>query len=240
MRVRLATGRRALFLALFAIAVVAFLPMRLALGWAALDSQGFSAREVTGTVWSGRLVEARFGDVALGDLDAQVSPFALLIGRARIALSGRAADPARRLSGTVELSRRRAAILEADGPLPAGSAFAPLPVTSLDLDRVSVRFVDNACEQADGRVLATLSGSFLGQPLPGSISGTARCDAGALLLPLQSAGGVEGVALRLWGDGRYRAEMTVVPSDPMTAQRLDAAGFVANGAARMLAIEGRF
>ena len=91
MRIRLATGRRALFLAMFAAAVLAFLPMRLALGWAALDSQGFSAREVTGSVWSGRLVEARFGDVALGDLDASVSPLALLIGRARIALLGGAA-----------------------------------------------------------------------------------------------------------------------------------------------------
>ena len=86
MRIRLATGRRALFLAMFAVAVLVLLPMRLALGWASLDSQGFSAREVTGSVWSGRLVEARFGDVALGDLDASVSPLALLIGRARIAL----------------------------------------------------------------------------------------------------------------------------------------------------------
>ncbi|MGJ3629882.1 hypothetical protein AB5I41_29255 [Sphingomonas sp. MMS24-JH45] len=50
-----------------------------------------------------------------------------------------------------------------------------------------------------GRVVAALAGDFLGQPLPGSISGTARCDAGALLLPLQSAGGVEGVALRAVG-----------------------------------------
>ena len=240
MRIRLATRRRTLFLALFALAFVAFLPMRLALGWAGLDSQGFSAREVTGSLWSGRLVEARFGDVALGDLDAGVSPLALLLGRARIALKGQATDPAQRVSATVELARNRAAVLDANGPLPAGAAFAPLPVTGLDLADVSVRFVDGACESADGRVRASLSGSFLGQPLPGTVSGTARCDAGALLLPLQSPGGVEGVALRLWPDGRYRAELTLVPSDPAVAQRLDAGGFVANGAARMLAVEGRF
>lgn len=240
MRIRLATGRRTLFLALFALAVVVFLPMRLALGWAGLDSQGFSAREVTGSLWSGRLVEARFGDIALGDLDAGVSPLALFIGRARIALSGEAADPAQRLSGIVEIARGRASVIDADGPLPAGAAFAPLPITALDLDQVSVRFVDGACESADGRVRASLAGSYLGQPLPGSIAGNARCDAGALLLPLQSAGGVEGVALRLWPDGRYRAELTLVPSDPALAQRLDTSGFVANGAARMLAIEGRF
>jgi general secretion pathway protein N len=239
MRIRLATGRRTLFLALFALAILAFLPMRLALGWAGLDGQGFTAREVTGSVWRGRLVEARFGDMALGDLDAGVSPFALLIGRARIALSGQGSDPAARLTGTVELSRSRAAVLDATGPIVPGSAFAPLPVTSMNLDDVSVRFVDNACQSAEGRVRATLAGAYLGQPLPGAVSGAARCDGGALLLPLGSGAG-EGVALRMWPDGRYRAELTLVPGDPVVAGRLDAAGFVATGASRMLAVEGRF
>lgn len=235
MRIRLATGRRAMFLAMFAIAVIALLPMRLALGWAGLDAQGFTAREVRGSLWSGRLVEARFGDIALGDLKAGVSPLALLIGRARIALSGAGEG----LSGVVEIGRSRAAILNATGPLSPGSAFAPLPVTALNLDDVSVRFVDGACEGADGRVRASLSGSWQGQALPGALSGTARCDAGALLLPLSSGAG-EGVALRLWPDGRYRAELTLVPTDPLVAGRLDAGGFVANGAARTLAVEGRF
>lgn len=235
MRIRLATGRRAMFLAMFAIAVIALLPMRLALGWAGLDAQFFSAREVRGSLWSGRLVEARFGDIALGDLKAGVSPLALLIGRARIALSA----PGDGLSGVVEIGRNRAAVLNATGPLTPGSAFAPLPVTALDLDDVSVRFVDGACEGAEGRVRATLSGSWQGQPLPGALSGAARCDAGALLLPLSNGAG-EGAALRLWPDGRYRAELTLVPTDPLIAGRLDASGFVANGAARTLAVEGRF
>lgn len=239
MRIRLATGRRTLFLAMFALAVVAFLPMRVALGWAGLDSQGFAAREVTGSVWHGRLVEARFGDLALGDLDAGVSPFALLIGRARIALEGQAADAAQRLSGVVELSRGRAAVIDARGPMAPGAAFAPLPVTALDLDDVTVRFVDGACQAADGRVRATLAGTYLGQTLPGAVSGAARCDGGALLLPLTSGAG-EGVALRMWPDGRYRGELTVVPTDPLVAGRLEASGFVVNGAARMLAVEGRF
>lgn len=239
MRIRLATRRRTLFLALFALAVAIFLPMRLALGWAGLDAQGFTAREVTGSVWSGRLVEARFGDIALGDLDAGVSPLALLIGRARVALESRSADPARRLAGTVEIGRNRAAVIDARGPLTPGNAFAPLPVSSLDLDQVSVRFVDSACEAAEGRVRAGLSGDFLGQPLPGALSGAARCDGGALLLPLTSGAG-EGVNLRLWADGRYRAELTLVPTDPTIAARLDTGGFVANGAARTLAVEGRF
>lgn len=239
MRIRLTTNRRTLFLAMFAVAMLALLPLRLVLGWAGLDDQGFAARQVRGSVWSGRLSEARFGDLALGDLDASVSPLALLIGRARVALESRSGG-AQALSGTVELSRNRAGVIGATGPIEPGSAFAPLPVTALNLDEVSVRFVDGACDAAEGRVRAEIAGTFLGAALPGAVSGTARCDGGALLLPLVSAAGTEGAALRLWADGRYRAELTLVPSDPAIATRLDTAGFVANGAARMLAIEGRF
>ena len=239
MRISLATGRRTLFLAFFAVAMLAFLPLRLALGWGGLAGQGFTAREVTGSLWSGRLVEARFGDIALGDLDAGLSPFALLIGRARIALAGESDDPARRLSGTVEIGRNRAAVIDATGPLSPGNAFAPLPVTALDLDALTVRFVDGTCQAAEGRVRATLAGAFLGQPLPGALSGNARCDAGALLLPLASGAG-EGVNLRMWPDGRYRAELTLIPTDPTIGARLDGAGFTANGAARTFTVDGRF
>lgn len=239
MRIPLTTGRRTLFLALFAAAMLAFLPLRLALGWSGLDGQGFAAREVTGSLWSGRLVEARFGDIALGDLDAGLSPFGLLIGRARIGLASESNDPTQRLAGVVEIGRNRAAVIDASGPLSPGNAFAPLPVSALNLDGVTVRFVDGTCQSAEGRVRATLAGAFLGQPLPGALSGSARCDAGALLLPLTSGAG-EGVNLRLWPDGRYRADLTLIPTDPTIAGRLDGAGFAVNGAARTLSVDGRF
>ncbi|VXC50767.1 type II secretion system protein N [Sphingomonas sp. 8AM] len=239
MRIPLTTRRRTLFLALFAAAMLVFLPLRLALGWSGLDAQGFAAREVTGSLWSGRLVEARFGDIALGDLDAGLSPFALVIGRARIALSSEAADPAQRLAGVVEIGRNRAAVIGVSGPLSPGNAFAPLPVSALTLDAVTVRFVDGACQAGEGRVRATLAGAFLGQSLPGALSGSARCDSGALLLPLTSGAG-EGVDLRLWPDGRYRANLTLIPTDPTMAVRLDGAGFTADGAARTLSVDGRF
>lgn len=240
MRIRLSTGRRALFLGLFALAALAFLPMRLALGWAGIDDQGFTAREVRGSLWSGRLSEARFGELALGDLDAAVSPPALLLGRARIGLEREAPVEAQRLTGTVEIGRSRAAVLGATGPIEPGNAFFPLPVSALNLTDASVRFVDGACESAEGRVTATMTGTFLGATLPGAVSGTPRCDAGALLLPLMGPAGGEGVNLRLWHDGRYRAELTLTPGDPAVAARLEGAGFSANGAGRTLAVEGRF
>ena len=97
-RIRLTTGPGALFLAFFVAALIAFLPLRLALGWFGLAEQGMTAREVTGSIWAGELREARFGQVALGDLSAGVSPLPLLVGRARVDLDGSGVPPAGRLS----------------------------------------------------------------------------------------------------------------------------------------------
>ena len=89
-RLRLTTGPAALFGAMMFVALLVFLPMRLVLASAGVGEQGFSARSVTGSVWDGRLVDARFGDLALGTLDASLSPFALLIGRARVLVEDQA------------------------------------------------------------------------------------------------------------------------------------------------------
>lgn len=239
-RVRLATGPGALFLAFFVTALIAFLPLRLALGWFGLAQQGMTAREVTGSIWAGSLREARFGQIALGDLSAGVSPLQLLVGRARVDLDGTAAGPAPRLSGAVGISRHSFGLDDVTASLPVGNAFRPVPVTTLDLEDVSVRFRGDTCEKAEGRVRAFMAGEIGGLAMPASLTGNARCDGGALLLPLTSAAGNEGSTIRLWPDGRYRAELTLQPSDPAAAMRLQAAGFVETQTGMELAIEGRF
>lgn len=239
-RIRLATGPGALFLAFFVAALIAFLPLRLALGWFGLAEQGMTAREVTGSIWAGDLREARFGEIALGDLSAGVSPLQLLVGRARVDLDGAAVPPAPRLSGAIGVSRHSFGLDHVTASLPVGNAFRPVPVTTLDLEDVSVRFRGETCEQAEGRVRATMAGDTGGLAMPAALTGNARCDGGALLLPLTSAAGGEGSTIRLWPDGRYRAELTLQPGDPATTARLQASGFVATGAGMQLAIEGRF
>ena len=239
-RIRLATGPGALFLAMFVVALIAFLPLRLALGRFGIAEQGMTARSVTGSIWSGALGEAHFGEIGLGDLSAGVSPVQLLVGRARIDLAGRADPPAPSLSGALGVTRHSFGIDDVTAALPVGNAFAPVPVTALDLDDVSVRFTDDTCERAEGRVRATLAGEFAGQAVPAQMSGTARCDGGALLLPLASQAGSEGAAIRIWPDGRYRAELTLSAADPLMTQRLQAAGFVDTPKGLQLAIEGRF
>jgi general secretion pathway protein N len=234
MRLRLKTGRTALFLAMLVVALLFFLPLRLVLGWIGLDTQGFTVRRASGTVWSGILADARFGDVELGSLRAGLSPWPLAVGRARIGLE-RPGEPV--LAGAVSISRNTIGLDDAGGPLPVGAAFAPLPVSALDLTEVSVRFVDGACDSAEGRVRATLAPA--GLPLPGSLSGTIRCAGGALVLPLAGAAG-EGATLSLWQDGRYTAELTLPPGDPRQAAALQAAGFQDSGRGWRLSAEGRF
>lgn len=235
-RLRLATGPGVLFGAFFVAALLVFLPMRLALGWIGLGDQGFSARTVTGSVWDGRLNEARFGDLPLGSLRAGLSPLALLVGRARVGLE----DDAGTVRGAITLSRHRRGIDDVTATLPTGRVFAPLPVTTLILDGVSVHFTDDTCDTAEGRVRALLVGDAAGVPLPTQLSGNARCDAGQLLLPLASQAGTEGVELRITGQGRYTAALRIAPTDPTAAERLAAAGFVQAGGTWRLSVQGSF
>ena len=53
------------------------------------------------------------------------------------------------------------------------------------------------------------------------MSGRARCDGGALLLPLQGASGMERLDLRLFADGRWQARFQVAGD----AAALSGAGF---------------
>ena len=239
MRIRLTTRPAALFGAMLVATMIISLPMRAALGWIGAGDDGLAARSASGSVWAGRLTDVRFGGLTLGDMDAAVSPLALLIGQARIALDGR--DPARPIHGAASLSRHGVAIDSMTAHILTGPLFAPVPVSAIDLDTVSVRFRDGQCESADGRVTATLaSGGIAGIVLPASLSGPARCDDGALTVPLVSQAGTEGIAIRISGTGSYRAALSLRPGDPAAVARLIAAGFVEQGGTYRLSVEGRF
>lgn len=246
---RLRTGPAALFGAVFVIALIFLLPLRLVLGWFDIDATRVAAREATGSIWFGGVREAQIGQIALGDLGASLSPWPLAVGRARIDLTGQgtsdAATPdtstgARTIHGAVSVSRHAVGIDDMSASLPAGNVFAPLPVTGLDLDDVSVRYRDGNCDKADGRVKAVLGGDLGGVALGQGLSGNARCDAGALLLPLASQAGTEHVDLRLWQSGRFNAQLTVRPTDPTMAQKLELGGFRPTSNGHMLTIDGKF
>jgi general secretion pathway protein N len=238
MRIRLPLGRTLFFVVAFLFALVALLPLRLALDWFALDDRGFAAREAKGSVWLGSLSEAQFGTVSLGDLQAQLRSLPLFIGRARVDLER--VDEARRFEGSATVSRHGFGIDDMTGVLDIGGALAPLPIGAIDLGDVTAHFSDGLCTSAEGLVKATIAGDVAGLVLPGGLSGNARCDRGALLLPLASQSGTEALNVRLFEDGRYEIELAVRPVDDAMRDRLIRSGFALGNNGYVLRVSGRF
>lgn len=199
-------GWRPLFLAgALAFAIVALLPLRIALDRLGAGARGLSAREAEGSVWLGLLRGARIGPAPLGDVSARLRILPLLAGRARVDLAR--ADGS--FSAGLSLARHGGGIDDAKGSLEAGLA-APLPPLRLSLADVTIRFRDGLCEHAEGRVTAQVAG------LPVALSGEARCEGPALLLPLGGPGGRLG--FRLWANGRYSAEMALAAAPELPAR----------------------
>lgn len=237
MRIRLSLRRVALFLALFALALVATLPMRILVGALGLDQAGLAVREVQGSVWNGRLLESHFGGAALGDLDARLNLLPLFVGRARVDLS-RPGEGTAALAGAVSVTRHTLGLDDMTVRLPTAATFAPIPVVALDLDDVSLRFREGGCERAEGLVRAEIRGDVAGLALPGGLSGTVRCDGANLLLPLASQSGMERLALRIGRNGGYTADLMVRPADPAAQRALQSVGFAPAGDGLKLSVAG--
>jgi len=238
MRFRLPLGRSLFFLCAFLFALVALFPLRLALDWLELDQRGFAAREAKGSIWFGGLSEAQFGTIALGDLAAQLRTLPLLIGRARVDLQRE--EGSDRFEAGATVTRHGFGIEDMTGQLDIGSALAPIPIASLDTSDVTVRFADGQCAAAEGAVRAGVAGDVAGISLPGGLSGNARCDEGALLLPLVSQTGMEALNIRLFEDGLYAIELAVKPVDDAMRDRLIASGFLLTANGYALRTSGRF
>lgn len=238
--IRLRTGPVAIFGAIFVVALIALLPMRLALAWFGLGDAGLAARSVTGPVWFGALHEAQFGALNFGDLRARLSPIQLLVGRARVDLVAPGSTAAQPVRAGIGVTRHSFGIDDMSVGLGVGTVFAPVPISRVDLDDVSFRFDGNVCTHAEGRVKASLAGGIAGLALTQGLSGTARCDGNALLLPLVSQAGTEAISLRVRADGGYTAQLRVQAGDPALADKLRLAGFQASGAGYTLSFAGHF
>ena len=222
---------------LFAFGLILFMPMRIALGMAGLEQVGVAARDVRGSLWSGRFDQLMLGTVPMGSVRAALSPVSLLMGRARFDIWRRtgAADD---VSGAMTVGFDRIGVDDVTGAVPLGRSFAPLPVGSFVMNDVTAYFSGDRCGHAEGRVQAQMAGQFPGLNLSQGLSGTASCDGDALLLPLVSQSGLEKINLRIWRSGRYVAEMRVETADAALAQALGKAGFAGIGGAQLLKVEG--
>lgn len=212
--------------ALVLLALIVFLPLRLAIGMA---GPGVTARAATGIVWSGRLDQARIGGMDVGTVDVGLAPLSLLLGRARFAFARAGGDGVQPLSGAIETGLGGRAVDGLTGTMLGGS------IGGLDLDRVAfdgftARFAGGACTLAAGRVTIVPAIDLPGLNLANGLSGAARCNGRALELPLVGQSGMERLTLTLLPDGSYSAKVAVQGNDPTLATGLAATGFVSDGA----------
>lgn len=238
MRLNPSLGRPLLLALIFLFALIALLPLRLAIDWFGFDRFGLAAREASGSVWLGALAEAQIGPATLGDVEVRLNRLPLLIGRSRLSLERQELDAP--FSGATSVSGDSFSLDDVTGQLRLGAALAPLPVGSVDLSDVSVRFSGGLCESAEGRVRALLASDVAGLSFNSGLGGTVRCAGGKLLLPLASQSGMERLNLSVGADGRYLAVFVVNSGDPALRAQLLAVGFRPSGSGVSLRIEGAF
>ena len=199
-------------LAVLAGAIIALLPLRLA-----LRGTGIVADEVSGSIWRGHITSASWHGIALGDLDT----------------SARAWPPALDFSGPVMRGRVTPAGLEGlSGNI---DDFAGLPLTQIAIDNVTVLADERGCTYAGGEV------AVVATPLPqlGALSGPLACDNGVLRAALRPEHGDALVNLSLDKDRRYRAVLTIGSLPAMVRVVMIAAGFEATEAGVAMTREGR-
>lgn len=226
-------GRIFLFAGVFLLSLIFLMPLSVALSMFGLTEQGLSARAASGTVWSGKLFEARIGQIAVGDVAVGLKPLPLVVGRATIDMESAIGR------GALTSMKSGFAIDDATVKLATARAFTPIPLDALDLTNVSVTFTNSRCAKAQGRVRATFAGDVGGLSLAQGLSGVARCEGGALLLPLVSQSAMERLNLYLRHDGGYRAEFRVRSTDPAMAAKLGSAGFAPAPGGFVLRLAGK-
>ena len=200
------------------VAAVLFLPLASVVGRLA---PGLRADAVTGSIWKGRMRGADYAGVALGDIDVGLDPRALFSGKLRLDFERMGPQ----LVGQIGGNRSLRSVEGLQGAVVLPLLPSPLPAVELRFDAVSARFDASAgCLEAGGTVVALIPA------LPGvadnvRVEGVPVCDGDALLVPLRAPFAGLGIDLRLWVDGRYRADARVLTENRMLALALRGLGF---------------
>ena len=212
------------FAVVLLVTMIACWPMRAALGAAGVERLGLSARDVEGTLWAGRLSEARLGELPLGDLDARLAFWPMLAGETRLSLDAEDGP----FQAVLIRARDQAGVrgLDLQAPLSAlglgGQASGAATLIQAD-----VLFVENQCAEASGRVrIDGLAGPGWTAP---PLEGTLACDDGQLLARMNGADAqVELMAdMRVRPSGAWTLTLLAQPRDPLLAPLMEAQGFIA-------------
>lgn len=210
-----AMGRRGwlALAALFALALIVLIPLRMVLGLTMPEK--ITARSVEGTVWSGRIADLNAGPLPLGTVDAGISPLLLLLGRPQFSIAREGFSAGIGPSG----------IVDANGSVLLPDGLGGLPVTSLGFGDFSATMSGRQCQEAQGTLSLTLASLGPLFPNPITLSGQARCDKGALIVPMRGPQGMERLILKVGADGRWNADLTLAGLPQETADALKSSGF---------------
>jgi general secretion pathway protein N len=204
---RLSARAKLALAALFVLALVVAFPLRLALAWGA--PAAVTARSVDGSVWDGAIGDLRIGTLPFGDVAAGLRPLPLLIGRREFGIERLSLTGAPEFSAIAAGGAAWASLRNVNGPVPLGDAFGNLPATTLGFRDFHLVVEKGRCTEASGQVSLILASLSALMPTPVALSGNARCDKGALYVPMSGPSGMEKVFVRLEPDGRWRADLVL-------------------------------
>jgi len=235
----LRTTRARVMLALILfIALLITWPLHAAFSLFGLKDMGVAARSLRGPIWWGAAEELQIHSVPLGTVDVFLSPVQLLVGRVRIDIARRLGE-SDDIAGAITIGFNRRGIDDVTGALAVAAPLAPLPVSRVEFDDLTVHFSGDLCSRAEGRVRARVPAIISGLGLANGLAGEVRCAGDAVELPLVSQSGQEQLAVRISRDGSYEATMRVRTSDPLLAAALGANGFREVNGEQVLRTVGR-
>lgn len=219
------------------LAFVALFPLRLALGLSDMQSIGFTARQVEGTIWSGRIGELHLRSQTLGAMDVALDPFALLVGNLSMGFR-RLDNPEGPLEGRLVTGSSRG-LIETSGRLAIADMFAPLPISALELDKVTVMFREGECSRASGQVRPIIAAPIPGVTFDAGLSGVVECDGQRARVRMATPSGAERLEFYVQESGQYRGWMSVRSSRPDVAGALSVFGFRPSPQGMTLTVDGR-
>lgn len=216
------------FLIVLVGALVAFFPLDMALRASGIAGRQLSYDAAQGTIWNGRLSNARAGALHLGTVDFTLSAMDLVTGKARVNWSANgqslqgSGQVTRTLDGTTTLSGTK--MLADLQHLPTWTPMAG----AFDVDLAYLTFDDQGCVEVDGAMrsrIVVMHGEDQWQAP--DMAGKPTCDSRNLVLPLVGQDARSGVDLRmiLAPNMQYQASLLVGTQDQKIIDTMESIGF---------------
>ncbi len=232
--------RIAIIAGLLLLCLLIFMPLRVALGLSGLEQRGVSARTVEGAIWAGQLGDLHIGNLPLGNVDARLRPLPLLTGKTEMALHRAQNGQSPALNAIVGSRGDMLTVRSASADIATRGVFAPVPVSSIQLENVNAEIHGGKCVEARGTVRVNVQQGLPGLNLSRGLSGKIACRNGALFVPLVGQSGLEKLELTIREGGRYEAVFIIDDISPELAAPLGGLGFSTTGNSLRLVATGQF